>query len=244
MKVGCCGFAVAFDKYVKSLDVVEVQQTFYKPPKLETAEKWRQKADSINKGFEFTVKAFQVITHPRSSPTYRKAKLEVSGNVGFFNPVKEVFEAWEKTKEIAEILRADKIVFQTPSSFKMTEENLKRVDEFFSSIDGKFTFIWEPRDYSEALMELFADILKKHGIVHCVDPFASEPAFLPDIAYFRLHGAYKGKRIVYSYTYSDEELNQLGEKTGKYPNPYVMFNNKSMYNDALRFRELVNHKKG
>ena len=239
MKVGCCGFAVSFERYVKNLEVVEVQQTFYKPPKSETAEKWREKADLIDKNFEFTVKAFQVITHPPSSPTYRKAKIEVSGDVGFFNPTKEVFEAWEKTKEIAEILRADKIIFQTPASFKMTKENLERIDSFFNSIGGNFTFIWEPRDYSDKLMGLFVEIIDKHGIVHCVDPFISEPALKTNPTYFRLHGAYKGKKIVYSYTYSDGELSQLREKMKKYPNPYVMFNNKTMFQDALRLKSLA-----
>jgi uncharacterized protein YecE (DUF72 family) len=239
MKVGCCGFAVSFEKYVKDLEVVEVQKTFYKPPKPETAEKWRKKVDQINERFEFTVKAFQVITHPPTSPTYRKVGLKVGKDAGFFNPVKEVFEAWEKTKEIAEILRADKIVFQTPSTFKMTEENLERVDNFFSSIDGNFTFVWEPRDHSEALMDLFTDILERHGIVHCVDPFLFEPALKQKISYFRLHGAYRGKRIVYSHTYSDEELNLLKERVGNFSSPYVMFNNKTMFSDALRFKTLL-----
>ncbi len=239
MKVGCCGFAVSFEKYVRNLDVVEVQKTFYKPPKPETAEKWREKADSIKKDFEFTVKAFQVITHPPSSPTYRKVKLEVGENVGFFNPVKEVFEAWEKTEEIAKILRADKIVFQTPASFRMSRENLERVDEFFSSIDGGFTFIWEPRDMAGGeLFEKFLEILEKHEIVHCVDAFISEPVKQGKISYFRLHGAYKGKRIVYSYSYTDEDLEMLKEKLANYPRAYVMFNNKTMYHDALKLKEM------
>jgi uncharacterized protein YecE (DUF72 family) len=235
MKIGCCGFATSFERYVRALDVVEVQQTFYKPPKPETAERWREKADSIKREFEFTVKAFQVITHPPTSPTYRKAKLEVGGDVGFFNPVKEVFEAWEKTKEIAEILRADKILFQTPSSFKMTGENLKKVDEFFSSIEGGFTFIWEPRDYSERLAE-FVEVLKRHGIIECVDPLVSQPCLEQEINYFRLHGTYEGKRIIYSHTYTDEELFELRRRARKFSNPYVMFNNKTMFQDALRFK--------
>jgi|Deesub1362B_J571_1020462.scaffolds.fasta_scaffold00016_196 uncharacterized protein YecE (DUF72 family) len=238
MKIGCCGFAVAFEKYIRNLDVVEVQKTFYTPPKPETAEKWREKADSINKDFEFTIKAFQVITHPPNSPTYRKVKLEVGKDIGFFNPVKEVFEAWEKTKEIAEILRADKIIFQTPASFKMTRNNLEKVDEFFNSIDGDFTFIWEPRDVAVELTDHFLEILTRHGIVHCVDPFVSEPVKQGKINYFRLHGAYKGKKIVYSYTYTNDDLERLKKKVTSYSNPYVMFNNKTMYQDALRFKTI------
>jgi len=72
VKDGCCGFPVGMKKYFENFDVVEVQKTFYKPPSQKTAEKWRKNAPE---NFEFTIKAWQVITHPPSSPTYRKAEL-------------------------------------------------------------------------------------------------------------------------------------------------------------------------
>jgi uncharacterized protein YecE (DUF72 family) len=117
----------------------------------------------------------------------------------------------------------------------MTRENLRKVDEFFSSIEGSFTFIWEPRDYPEDLSG-FVEVLKKHGIIECVDPLVSQPCLDQEINYFRLHGTYEGKRIIYSHTYSDKELFELRRKTEKFSNPYVMFNNKTMFQDALRFK--------
>lgn len=57
--------------YFKQFKLVEVQQTFYKLPKLETALKWRGTAPS---DFEFTLKASQLITHPAASLTYRRAE--------------------------------------------------------------------------------------------------------------------------------------------------------------------------
>lgn len=130
IKIGCCGFRVAKKKYFKNFDVVEVQQTFYKPPKLETAVKWHSAAPPE---FEFTVKAWQLITHPPSSPTYRKAGIDVAdeSKYGYFKPIKEVFDAWEKTAEIADALHANIIIFQCPASFKEDESNIKNMKEFF-----------------------------------------------------------------------------------------------------------------
>ncbi len=108
IKIGCCSFPVRREEYYKNFKVVEVQQTFYKPPKLSTAKKWRKEAP---KDFEFTVKAFQIITHPPNSTTYRRLGYRPR-NAGFFKPCKEVFEAWEITEEIAKVLKAKVIVFQ------------------------------------------------------------------------------------------------------------------------------------
>jgi len=73
VRVGCCGFPVSRKRYYESFRVVEVQQTFYKLPSRETLERWRREAPP---DFEFTVKAWQVVTHPPSSPTWRKAGLK------------------------------------------------------------------------------------------------------------------------------------------------------------------------
>ena len=68
VKVGCCGFPRGMKDYFSHFRLVEVQQTLYKMPKLETALRWRQQAPS---DFNFTVKAWQLITHPATRPTYR-----------------------------------------------------------------------------------------------------------------------------------------------------------------------------
>jgi len=57
-------------RYLSQYELVEAQQTFYKPPRLKTALRWRREAPPQ---FEFAVKAWQLITHPISSITYRRA---------------------------------------------------------------------------------------------------------------------------------------------------------------------------
>ncbi len=223
IKVGCCGFPTAMKKYFQLFNVVEVQKTFYRPPKIDVAKKWRESAPD---DFEFTLKAWQVITHPPNSPTYRKARLEFKEG-GFFRPIKEVFEAWEVTKEVAEVLNARVIVFQTPRSFKDCDENIKNMKEFFSTLERKFLFCFEPRGWkAEKIKEVCRDL----NLIHIVDP-TIENQLYGDISYFRLHG------IDYKHAYSDEELVKIRRSCKE--NSYVMFNNMSMLNDALRFKDLL-----
>jgi uncharacterized protein YecE (DUF72 family) len=211
-------------KYFETFNVVEVQKTFYRPPSISTARKWRDAAPS---DFEFSVKAWQIITHPPSSPTYRKAKIEVEEG-GFFKPVKEVFEAWEVTREIAKTLKASFVIFQTPKSFRESKDSIDNMKEFFGSIDREFYFGWEARGWSE---EGIKSVCEELDLVHVVDPFVMKPLH-GDILYFRLHG------FDYKHKYTDEELKRLAEFCSDL-NCYVMFNNVHMFNDALRFRKLV-----
>jgi uncharacterized protein YecE (DUF72 family) len=53
-KVGCCGFREARAKYFRKFPLVEVQQTFYEPPKPSTLKSWREEAPE---DFEFSLKA-------------------------------------------------------------------------------------------------------------------------------------------------------------------------------------------
>ncbi|RME66125.1 MAG: DUF72 domain-containing protein, partial [Nitrospirae bacterium] len=127
LKIGTCGFPVARNRYYRDFSVVEVQKTFYEPPSQETLKKWR---DEAPEGFEFTLKAWQIITHPFTSPTYRRTK-SIYGNTdnyGFFRDTQEVYQAWERTRLVAEVLKAEIILFQTPSSFKPTDENIKNME--------------------------------------------------------------------------------------------------------------------
>lgn len=233
--VGCCGFPVSMKRYFKDFRVVEVQKTFYKPPPPETLKKWRSLAPSE---FEFTVKAWQLITHPPSSPTYRKAGLkpDVPSRVGFFNPTSEVFDAWERTREACSILGAKVCVFQTPRSFKENQENIKNMKEFFSSISNVLKLAWEPRGWSTETVKRLCEELK---LIHVVDPFSTLPAVQSETTYFRLHGSPPGEKL-YKYKYTESDLLWLAEKVKKLGGPtYIMFNNVYMKDDALMFKRII-----
>ena len=232
IKLGCCGFPIAKGKYYRQFKAVEIQKTFYQPPKLGTAQRWREEAPA---SFEFTLKAWQLITHPPQSPTYRRAMVEIppskKESYGYFRPTDEVFAAWEETKRIAQALEAKLIVFQCPASFRPTSRNIKNMEEFFSRAErGGMLFGWEPRGEwgREEIRELCCSL----DLLHIVDPFKAQSLY-GGLHYFRLHG-----RGGYRYRYSAEELQQLKEWVEEKPT-WVMFNNVYMLEDALRFAQLL-----
>jgi uncharacterized protein YecE (DUF72 family) len=232
IKVGCCGFAAAQKKYFELFKVIEIQQTFYQLPEIRTAEKWRLAAPS---GFEFTMKAWQLITHVPSSPTYRRLRERIdpakADRYGGFRATAEVMAAWKRTAEFARTLGASIIVFQCPASFKALAQNVKNLKTFFTKIDRKgFLFAWEPRGAWPP--DLIRRLCEALDLIHCVDPFKNEPLF-GGVDYYRLHGA-----ADYIYTYTDRELDALLKKISEKPT-YVMFNNNTMKDDALRFMEML-----
>ena len=223
-------------RYFREFSLVEVQKTFYSPPKVETAQRWRSQA---GEGFEFTLKAWQLVTHPASSPTYRKAGIKVSEpeKHGFFKPTEEVFSAWERTREIARALRASVVVFQCPPRFTQSEENISNLKNFFSSIErGGLIFALELRAPWDR--ELLRELCEELELVHCVDPLREEPV-THRLAYFRLHGSYEGGRINYRHRYSDEELSMVKDKVFRFQLAYVLFNNMYMGEDARRFMKML-----
>ncbi len=229
IKIGCCGFPESKERYFQEFTVVEIQQTFYQPPKLETLQKWRQLAPE---SFEFTLKAWQLITHLPSSPTYRRLTdtvPEVKKSVyGFFKPTDEVFAAWEQTLQCAIALKATKIIFQCPASFQQNDINIQNMGHFFQHIDRTgLALLWEPRGNWQN--ETIKSICENLNLVHCVDPFVNL-AQAGLFEYFRLHGI-GGYR--YQYTHQDRE--RLVQFCQGEQQVYCMFNNVNMLQDARLF---------
>lgn len=231
IKVGCCGFPCARGAYFRRFPVVEVQQTFYQPPRLATLERWRREAPE---DFAFTLKAWQVVTHPATSPTYRRlrAPLETPEEAGFFRRGETVRAAWERTRAAAAALAARTVLFQCPASFTPCDEHLADMRAFFRAAprDG-LTFAWEPRGrWPDALV---AELCAELDLVHCVDPLARAPV-TAGAAYFRLHG-----RTGYRYRYTDADLDEILERCAGFGETTCLFNNMTMGEDAARFQALV-----
>ncbi|HYO63439.1 MAG TPA: DUF72 domain-containing protein [Pyrinomonadaceae bacterium] len=233
IRIGCCGFRSSRETYFEALRAVEVQHTFYQPPRAETLARWRQEAPA---GFEFTLKAWQLITHQSSSPTYRRLKRELTeeekAEAGSFRASETVGEAWRVTFESARALGAASLLFQCPASFRPTGENVENLRRFFGGVErGKMNFCWEPRGGWPR--ELVKELCEELDLWHAVDPF-SERTVTPKRCYFRLHG-----RRGWRYTYEDAELEELRFMLPKRAKAYVFFNNIAMLEDARRFREIV-----
>ena len=233
VKVGLCGFTIGAAAYYETFSVVEVQQTFYDPPPALTIERWRAQAPP---GFEFTMKAWQVITHFGTSRTYRRLKSPFSdaqrAEAGGFRVNDTVMRAWEVTRAAARRLRATAILFQCPASFRATDENVAAMRKFFATVDRPegVRFLWEPRGPWPD--DVVTTLCRDSNLVHAVDPFV-RPSLTPDLTYWRLHG--NGSHYA---TYTDDELRQLRAWLPPAAETYVMFNNIPRVQDAKRFQRL------
>ncbi len=233
VRVGLCGWTVSQASYVRRFPLVEVQHTFYEPPANAVLERWRAQVPG---GFEFTLKAWQVVTHESGSPTYRRLKRPLPdsarGQVGGFRTTAPVLAGWQRTLECARILRATAVLLQCPRSFRPTADNVVRMRSFLTRVerpDGRL--LWEPRgDWPAGLLtELCAEL----DLVHVVDPMQDETV-TPERTYYRLHGT-TGSRHVHT----DDELRRLADLVDGRPTPYVMFNNMPRAGDAERFLALL-----
>lgn len=234
--IGCCGFPVSQNKYMREFSIVELQSTFYKIPRISTVKKWRE---STPKNFIFTVKAFQGITHSMKSPTWRRSNIKPTVNHGDFKPTNEVYDSWKITKDVCEVLAAPIAIIQAPPTFKDTPDNLENVKAFFTTIDrGKLMIGFEPRRWQK---ENIIKICQMFDLIHVTDPFQLPPLYTLEgkTAYIRLHGSPPGKRF-YSYKYTDEDLSKLKIiiESLNTEEVYVLFNNVNMYEDSKRLIKL------
>jgi len=203
--------------YSKAFNFVEVNSTFYQIPRLEEVERWRKLVPS---DFEFAVRAHRSITHEH--------KLQ---------PVEESLEAFEKMKKICDILNAEILQFQTPLTFKPTQNSIDNLRTFLSSVDlGRLRIALEIRGKGDSkLPSELIKTMQDYSMIHCVDLSKGEmPAYESDTLYTRLFG--KGRHNVYQPT--DAELAEidrraLGAKTQK---TAMSFHFVRMYKDAARMK--------
>jgi len=90
---------------------------------------------------------------------------------------------------------------------------------------GRLLGSWQPEEIAELCRDL--------DLVHCVDPFQAE-SVTRGLRYYRLHGIGG-----YRYEYTDEDLRTLFQRRPKEAATYFMFNNVSMFDDAVQFRKLL-----
>ncbi|MBD3379565.1 MAG: DUF72 domain-containing protein [Candidatus Omnitrophica bacterium] len=235
LKIGCSGFPAGKEEYFNKFRIVELQDTFIELPGPAAAEKLRAEAPD---DFEFTMKAWQVITHEAGFSGYDRMSKPIEENrkpgAGSFKPSKTVREAWKRTEEVADILGAKVVVFDCPDLFLPRKENFENMEGFFRQIKNKSRrYAWIPPKTWTA--EEIKDISSAAGIVHCVDPF-DNAALAGDIGYFRLRdkegpgGRHTGLDMKKLRDFCEKRSSELGGAP-----LYVFFNNRPKLNDAMRF---------
>jgi len=233
VRVGLCGWTVSQASYVRRFPLVEVQHTFYEPPAEALLARWRAQ---VPPAFEFTMKAWQVVTHESSSPTYRRLRVplpdDARGQVGGFRTTPAVLDGWRRTLACARTLQATAVLLQCPKRFTPTPEHVDRLRAFLAQVERPAgRLLWEPRGpWPEALL---AELCHDLDLVHVVDPMQAETV-TPEQTYYRLHGT-TGSRHVHT----DDELRGLRDRVADRTAPYVLFNNLPRTGDAERFLALL-----
>ena len=231
IRSGCCGFVVAQAEYFRKFPAVEIDSSFYQLPRLATAARWRADAPA---GFQFALKAWQVITHRATSPTYKRTRLDDHDrqHCGHFGFNATIRWAWDETFAVAQELQAFLVLFQCPPSFTPTAEHITNLKRFFEKAKrGKLLFGWEPRGPWPP--DQIAALCRELELVHIVDPFKSPPP-PAKLHYFRLHGLTGA-----AHRYTDDELTRLRDFCRPAPLSYCFFNSTGMVRDAARFAALA-----
>jgi uncharacterized protein YecE (DUF72 family) len=238
IRVGTAGLpsGIARHVYFENLDLLEVDVTFFEPPRDVALRRWRQEAPE---GTGFAMLAWQAITHEADTPGYarmtHKLSPEAKTQVGSFRATPPVNEAWQRTLAAARALGAEVILFQTPPTFTPTEANRNAMRRFFGEIAADhqgMALAWEPRGIWEPAQA--ATLAAELGLVYALDPLQLEvpPPDEPQ-AYFRVHGL-----GIYRNKISDDMLEILADMAWGYERAWVVFANVEKYRDAERFHKL------
>lgn len=236
VRVGLCGFTMAMEDYARHFPVVEIQHTFYDPPDGDVMRRWLALTPA---SLEYTMKVWQLVTHPIASPTYRRMKRppDPASEPGFFRASAAVEDGWQRSVRCAGILSATAMLFQSPASFTPTPENVERLRRFFERIERPpARLLWEPRGPAWVRKRALAlSLCRDLHLVHVVDPFVTAPERDTPV-YWRLHGI-SGPR----HSYSERELQQLHDMLARVESDapaYLMFNNLPRVADAKAFLRL------
>jgi uncharacterized protein YecE (DUF72 family) len=232
---------MSLEEYAREFPAIELQSTFYKLPMASTAQRWRKVASDL----VFTLKAFQGITHPADSPTWRGSKKELEGidpsEVGLLRISKFTKRAWERTEELAGILNAKVIVIQLPPKYDCSNKNISKLSAFLSAVSTQRipAVEFRHRSWFGRLREASAAILPWGGIL-VTDPLKVSPPDQP-LQYHRMHGS--DGLVNYSHRYTDEELGRLRRQVGG-REAFVFFNNLTMREDAKSFLRMMGDARG
>jgi uncharacterized protein YecE (DUF72 family) len=188
-------------------NTTEINYSFYHLPRPKTYENWY---DQTPKNFVFAVKTSRYITHIKR--------------------LIDVKDAWKQflknTLHLKEKLGP--VLFQFPPSFKVSDENIKRLKELLKLISKKkirFAFEFRHKSWCD---EVVYDILKRFNIAWVIADSPNYPkaeAITADFAYIRMHGS----TALFSSKYTNEELKTLAQKIRLWLkrgiDVYVYFNN-------------------
>jgi uncharacterized protein YecE (DUF72 family) len=192
-----------FAIYLQNFETVEINNSFYKLPSMETFTAWRKAAPS---SFIFSVKASRFITHMK--------KLNAGQD-----SIELFFSHAEKLKE-----KMGPVLFQLPPNWKI---NIERLRSFLEKLPPRRRYAFEFRNATWYREEVYA-LLKKYNCAFCIydlERHLSPLTVTADYIYVRLHGP--GNK--YQGSYTDASLRKWSRQCRQWQaedrDVYVYFDN-------------------
>jgi uncharacterized protein YecE (DUF72 family) len=190
--------------YAQHFDTVEVNNTFYHLPSATTFDSWR---DNSPENFLFAVKGSRFITHMK--------KLKAPGT-----STRKFFLGAERLEQ-----KLGPILFQLPPHWRL---NLERLAEFLEALPREHQYVFEFRDLSWLVPEVY-ELLRKHDAAFCIHDLSAQQTPLEitaDFTYIRFHGPGTAK---YAGSYSSQTLRNWAKRIDEWRKElltvYVYFNN-------------------
>lgn len=210
-----------FEYYTRFFDTVELNNSFYRLPSVDTFREWR---DAAPKSFIYAVKASRFITH----------------NLKLKNPQNALDNILSRADELREKLGP--VLFQLPPRWK---KNCDRLEDFLSVLPRGQRYVFEFREPSWHCDEVYA-VLRRHNVAYCIHEIAgyhTDLKITANFTYVRLHGPGARK---YEGSYNEAQLlrwaTQIAEWRETLKAIYVYFDNdQAGYApaNALRLKQLL-----
>lgn len=137
--------------YSKHFSTVEINNTFYRIPKKEVFENWKEQVPAK---FRFILKAPQLVTH------VKRLKTDTKDTVEYFTKV---------SSELGD--KRGVVLFQLPPSFKL---NLERLKDFISIIPAELKCAFEFR-HEEWFNDDVYNLLREKNYALCLSDTDEEP---------------------------------------------------------------------
>lgn len=208
-----------FAHYCRYFDTVEINNTFYRLPPLQTFEAWRRRAPA---GFVYAVKAHRFLTH-------RKRLLDCGAALQTF-----------LSRVAALGAHCGPVLYQLPPHWR---RNLERLEQFCALLPPGMTHVFEFRDPDWLVEETFALLRRYRASLCWHDLIVDHPQVVTGkVIYVRFHGAGE----LYGGCYSERALRawarRLTTAAGRRRKVYAYFNNDAeafAVANATRLRELL-----
>lgn len=209
--------------YDQRFDTVEINNSFYMLPKVETLSAWR---DATPPNFELAIKASRFLTH-------NKKLKEPENALNNFLPRAEVLGR-----------KLGPILFQLPPKWRI---NLDRLSEFLHALPTYHHYTFEFREPTWLTGSTY-ELLRSHNAAFCIYElagFQSPIEITADWAYIRLHGPGAKYQGSYSNAVLERWAKRICDWSKRLRAIYVYFDNDQAgyaAANALTLKQMVREK--